>query len=378
MYRALKQGVCLRNLIVAVVAVLFFVAAQAQSSKNGDGGPALAATINGPSGIAVDDDGSIFVLENKGRRIRRIDSKAGVITTIAGNGKRCCFDENLPAIEFALHYPIAISVDHEHNLYISDRLATIRRVDAKTGRMSTVVREASDRVEAPSFDDGETVEGLAVNPKDSTRTIYAVGRLGHIYKIREGSVAVLPVFDRSVSTTNPQSGPLMDPLGVAVDATENLFIADYENCRIMRVESGTGNLSVVAGTGECKPSEDGRPARLTSIEHPTAIAINPHGDIYFATPDTQSCVRRIDYKTGLIKSIRGTCETKSGTPGPPCDTCGSKPEMLGPPVGLAADSRGNIYFTLWSSNLVRKIDSETGQIATVAGNGLPHRHNPIL
>jgi streptogramin lyase len=257
----------------------------------------LAATINGPRGIAVEDDGTVFVTELKGLRVRRIDARTGVVSTVAGNGKRCCFDENSPATESALRYPVALSIDNEHNLYIGDTSARIKRVETTTGRVSIVVREKSDPLTVPFFDDGETLAGLAVNPKDSTGTIYAVGRLGHIYRIRDGSIAIMPVFDRSVSITNPQSGPFMDAFGVAVDATENLFIADYENCRIMRVESGTGNLAVVAGTGECKPSEDGGTARLTSIEHPTAIAIHPNGDVYFATPDTQSCIRRIDHKT---------------------------------------------------------------------------------
>lgn len=370
MPRARKFGTFLAmNITIAALGSACPSTAQkARMSENGDGGTALAATINGPVGIAIDEDGSLFVVESNGFRVRRIDARTRVITTVAGNGKHCCFDENLPATESALHYPVAVSIDHEHNLYIGDTLARIKRVDATSGRMRTVVRQkltshgGSDPGEAPSFDDAEQIKGLAVNPTDSTATIYAVGYLGHIYKIRDGSITIMPVFDRSASITNTQVGPRMVPAGVAVDAIGNIFVADYQNCRILRVESGTSDLFVVAGTGECKPSEDGS-ARLTSFEPPTAIAVDPKGDVYFASADTQSCVRRIDYKSGLVKSILGTCETKSG--------------KQGPPSGLAADSRGNIYFTLWGSNLVRKIDSETGHITTVAGNGLPDRRDYI-
>ena len=367
MPRALNFGACLAiNVIVAALGSPCPLAAQTHLSANGDGGPALAATINGPGGLAIDEDGSVFVVERSGFRVRRIDPKTGVITTVAGNGKQCCFDENLPAVESALHYPVAVSIDHEHNLYIGDTLARIKRVDATSGLMSTVVRQnltshASDPGKAPSFDDAEQVEGLAIDPKDSASVIYAVGGLGHIYKIRDGSITIMPVFDRSASITNPQIGPHMDPVGVAVDAAGNIFVADYQYCRIMRVESGTSDLSVVAGTGECKTSGDGGSARFASFEHPAAIAIHANGDVYFASRDTRSCIRRIDHKTGLIKGIPGTCETKPG--------------KQGPPSGLAVDSRGNIYFTLWGSNLVRKIDGETGQITTLAGNGLPDRRD---
>src|SRR5690349_1787447 len=157
---ALKFGACLAmNLVIAAFVGPRLLKAQTPLSENGDGGPALAATINAPGGIAVDDDGNVFVIEQKGFRVRRIDSRTGVITTVAGNGKRCCFVENLPATESGLHYPVAISIDHEHNLYIGD--TRIKRVEATTGRLSTVVREKSDPGTVPFFDDGETLAGLA-------------------------------------------------------------------------------------------------------------------------------------------------------------------------------------------------------------------------
>jgi streptogramin lyase len=184
---------------------------------------------------------------------------------------------------------------------------------------------------------------------------------GHIYKVVDHSITTVPMLDRSASLSNPTVGPSIDAAGIAVDSTGNLFVADYQNCRIVRVEQRTNDFSTIAGTGQCKTSGDGTSAKLASFDHPTAVAVDLGGNVYFASNDTQACVRRIDGATGVIRSIPGTCEVKPGT--------------HGPPSGLAVDSRGDLYFTLWASNLVRRIDTKTGFVTTIAWNGLPDRRD---
>jgi len=351
--------------LIATVSLL--VSGQEQRPDNGDRGPALAASINGPGGVAVDGDGNLFVVERNGFRIRRVDVRTGTISTVAGNGKQCCFKEGSPADSSSLRYPVSVALDSRRNIYVADTLASIRRVDAKTGFMTTIVREGpasyrSNPGKAPSFEDSEQIEGVAINPDDPKGVLYAIGGLGHLYRIYDTSIAIVPIADRSVSIHDPHVVSSIDPVGVAVDTVGNLFIADYKNCRIHRIEAGSNVISTIAGNGVCKSSGDGGPATSATVDHPVAIAVDGTGNLYF-TDDAPSCVRRIDAQTGIVSAIPGTCEIRNG-------------QQRGP-SGLAVDSRGNLYFTLWVSNLVKKLDAMTGVVTTVAGNGLPNRRDQI-
>src|SRR5258708_2251805 len=332
--------------VFVIASIGHFGSAQEPRTKDGDGGSALAASINGPGGIAIDGNGNLLVVERNGLRIRKINVRTGIINTAAGNGKRCCFEESKPANFSSLHYPISIAVDAHQNVYLADTVARIQRVDAKTGLMTTIVRErltshGFDPGDAPSFADSEQIEGLAIN---SDGVLYAVGGLGHIYRINDTSITIVPVVDRSVSVLNPQVVPFTDPVGLAIGSDGTLFIADYQNCRIRRVEAGSNVISTISGNGSCKSSGDGGLAISATVDHPVAVAVDAQDNVYFADR-SPSCVRRIDGKTSEIRSVPRTCEVKPG--------------YEGGPSGLALHSQGNLYFTLCGSNLVRRVDKLT-------------------
>jgi sugar lactone lactonase YvrE len=148
------------------------------------------------------------------------------------------------------------------------------------------------------------------------------------------------------------------PMEIALGPALDFYVADYENCRIRRIDGAPGIVSTVAGTGQCDTSGDGGKASAAAINHPTAVAVDGAGNIYF-NDQPPACVRRIDVSTLLINSIPNTCDIKPG-----------KSEA---PSGLAVDHQGNLYIAYFSSNVVRRVDAKTGVSKIVAGNGLPAR-----
>src|SRR5439155_1705776 len=108
---------------------------------SGDGGPPTSASLAGPIGVVVDGTDNLFIADTFNNRIRRVDAKTGIITTVAG--KRCISDcllgDGGPATSAALNFPTSVAVDGVGNLFIADGINNrIRRVDASTGIITTV------------------------------------------------------------------------------------------------------------------------------------------------------------------------------------------------------------------------------------------------
>jgi sugar lactone lactonase YvrE len=331
---------------------------------NGDGGPATEACINGPSAISIDENGNLYIAEMVGRRVRMVNAKTGAIKTVAGSGQECCFEEGKTAILTTLFSPTATAVDRRgEHLYIVDISSHVRVVDLRTGIATTVAADldgmgADKSGRAQPLPRFEQAKGVALAPPAS---LYVVGSFsGKIYKVSYSAVTEFAGIGGHGFAGDGQTAHRAQfnwPMGIAFNSSGDFFIADYENCRIRKID-GTGLVSTIAGTGQCNSGGDGGKAIAAMINHPSAIAVDRHGNVYFndAAP---ACVRRIDSKTSLISSVPGTCE--------------SKPGHNGGPSGLAVDKEGNLYITEFGSNVVRRVDVKTGAVSTVAGNGLPDR-----
>ena len=203
------------------------------------------------------------------------------------------------------------------------------------------------------------MRGLAVHPSG---TLYVVGSShGQIYGVFHGVITVFAgVGERGYAGDGKpaREAKFNWPMEIALGPALDFYIADYENCRIRRIDFAPGIVSTVAGTGQCDTSGDGGKASAAAINHPTAVAVGGEGNIYF-NDQSHACIRRIDVSTLLIRSVPNTCDIKSG-----------KSEA---PSGLAVDHQGNLYMSYFSSNVVRRVDAKTGVSKIVAGNGLPAR-----
>ena len=328
-------------------------------SETGDGGPAIEASINGPSDLALDDNGNLYILEVVGSRVRRVDAETGIIQTVV--------DESHSDMPFN---PFTISVDHDGNIYEEYLSGQIDRIAATTGTHTTVVSAEEEEGAAkpgiaPSLPKDERAKWLAV---DATGSLYVVGGIyGKIYTISRGAVtAFAGVGDVGYNGDSKTAleTQFSSPERIAFDASGNLFIVDSGNCRIRRVDKASNIVSTVAGTGQCKSGGDGGKATAATIGLTTAVAVDREGNIFFNGGDSPACVRRIDAKTSLISGVPGTCEPKPG--------------RSGGPSGLAVDKDGNLYVSEYGSNVVLKIDAKTGAVKTVAGNGLPDRVDIVL
>jgi acetyl esterase/lipase/sugar lactone lactonase YvrE len=280
----------------------------------GDGGPAIRARLVTPVGLARDAQGNLYISERGAHRIRRVDARTGIITTYAGTGEQGFSGDGGPATRATLTQPDEIIVDRDGNLIFGDVFNhRVRKVDARTGVITTIA--------------GTGQRGFSGDGGPATQA------------------------------------RLDGPFGVALDTKGNLYIADTENQRIRRVDAVTGIITTIAGNGVWDYAGDGGPAPLASFARPHRIVIE--GDTALLIGDTFNLrIRRVDLRTGIIQNIAGTGERGSGGDG------GRALDAAFTYFGsLAFAPDGDLIVPSLAEQRIRRIDSQTGIVSTIAGNG---------
>ena len=286
-----------------------------QQGDSGDDGPAILAQLNQPFGVCVDARGNAFFADTFNHRIRKIDRQTGVITTVAGTGKKGFSGDGGPAREAMLDEPYGVAVDDAGNLYFADRLnRRVRRVDARTGHIATIAGT-----------------GQATSSGD-------------------GGPATL--------------ASMVEPNGLAVDRDgRNLYIADVAGHRIRKVDLPRGQISTFSGTGKPRHDGDHGPAARASIWGARAVALGSDGTVYILEREGNR-LRAVDPRTGSITTIAGTgIKGYSGDGGPAVNATFNGPKEL------AVDRRGNLWIVDTENHAIRLVEAGTGLIRTVAGTG---------
>ena len=166
--------------------------------------------------------------------------------------------------------------------------------------------------------------------------------------------------------TPATAAKLNTPYGVAVDAPGNVYITDYENNRIRKVNITTGIISTIAGTGTGAyvPTDDSGPATAAAINHPRGICVDPAGNVVFSDY-ANNRIRKINTTTGIITTIAGN----GGAPAFTGDGVQATATSLGFAWGVTYDAAGNLYIADNQNCRIRKVNT-SGIISTIAGNGL--------
>ena len=224
----------------------------------GDGGPATEAEIYGPTGMALDDEGNLYI--STANRIRRVDAQTGVVTTVAGTGSPGYGGDGEAAVDAVFKVPEGIAMGMSGNLYIADRdNGRIRMLDLASGVVTTIA-------------------GGGI-PK----------RVGGVLDPGDGGLATDAWF--------------REPHDVDVDDAGNIyFLADQ---RARMIDAATGIISTLAGTGLKGHKGDGGPGTEAHLADPNGVAVDPAGEFVYVADTANHRVRRIEVATGVITTIAG-------------------------------------------------------------------------
>lgn len=258
--------------------VRYLVGAAAPKRYGGDDGPATKAVLNFPTAVAVDAQGHLYIADTMNHRVRRVDARTGIITTIAGTGQARFSGDGGPADRAALNEPAALAIDAQGQLYIADQSNNrVRAVDLKTGIIRTVAGTGSAAYDGDGKPATESTlagpSGLAV----TAGTLYIAdtfnGRIRSV-DLSTGMIATLAGDGGSYryqSPHDPPSSSVSRPSGIALDREGNLFLTDSDSHLIRRWERATGLLTRIAGTGSASSAGDGGTALEAGLCYPFGI-----------------------------------------------------------------------------------------------------------
>jgi sugar lactone lactonase YvrE len=336
--------------------------------------PALSANLNFPNSVAVDKSGNVFVV-GEADVVFKVNA-AGVLTVLAGNGLPGYSGDGGPATSASLMCLGGIAVDGSSNLFISDYCNDrIRRVDAATGIITTVAGSGKvNSIYGQGIGDGGPATDAYLNfpmgvAIDASGNLFIVDSSDLVIRKVDATTQIITtVAGNGTYGFSGDNGPatsasLSYPQGVAVDGPGNLFIADTGNYRIRRVDAATQVITTVAGDGIGGHTGDNGPATSASLFLPECIAVDRSGDIFIVDTYGER-IRRVDAATHIIATVAGDgMEGFSGDTGPATSA------SLNLPEGVAVNGSGDFFIADTYNMRIRRVDAATQVITTVAGNG---------
>ncbi len=293
--------------------IITTVAGNGTPGSEGNAGQATAASLKFPTGVMLDQNGRLLIVDSLNNQIRQVEQN--LISTLVGSGVSGFSGDGGLATQAQLASPTAMAIAGDGSQYIADTSNhRVRKIDSN-GQISTVV---------------------------------GIGTPGGLGDNGEALSAQLHL-----------------PYDVAVDAQNQLYIADSNNHRIRRVDS-SGRISTFAGTGEAGFSGDGDFAALAQLDFPTGVAVTPTGELLISDSGNHR-IRRID-RNGHISTLAGSGAGGLQQGSFAGDRGLAIQARLNNPRGLAVDALGQVYVTDSGNHRIRKIDTQ-GIINTVAGTG---------
>jgi uncharacterized protein (TIGR03437 family) len=329
--------------------LIYNVAGTGEGGFSGDGGAALVAELNYPTGLVV-GGGVVYFADVLNQRVRKVANN--IITTVAGTGIR----DNGPATNAFLDFPEGLAINGSGDILVADSGNAEARQFKAGGNIASVgqlqegapygvtVDQAGNFYltdEVQSFP-SEMPQVLKIGTDGTTTVIAGNGPDGFS---GDDGPASLAVFNT--------------PQGIAVDAAGNIYVADYGNHRIRKIDT-SGNINTIAGNGKAQFSGDNGPALSAGMD-PFDLALDSSGDI-LVVDQFNNRIRMIA-PNNTITTVVGT-----GAPGYAGDGGAAAQALLRFPSGIALDHSGNIYIADTGNSVVRRVTTG-GLITTIAGNG---------
>jgi len=278
--------------------MLTTVAGCAERGYAGDGGPARKAKLNEPYEVRFDSAGNMYFVEMKNHLVRRVDAESGIISTVAGTGKQGYGGDGGPAVKASFSHPHSIALDDEY-LYVADiGNHRIRRVDLERETITTIAGNGKKQLPA----DGQTAAGKPLlGPRALYRdgsTLWIALREGHsVWKLDLASGKLQHVAGTGKKGYSGDGGPAKKaqfngPKGIALGPHANVFVVDTENQAIRMIDLARDRVTTVAGSGTRGYGGDGGPATAAKLNRPHGICIAPDGSLFVGDSENHR-VRRV-------------------------------------------------------------------------------------
>lgn len=277
------------------------VAGNGTKGYSGDGGLATKAQLNEPYEVRFDKAGNMLFVEMQNHLVRKVDAKSGTISTVAGTGKAGFGGDGGPAAKAQFSSPHSIALDNDGNVYVAD-IANhrIRRIDAKSGIVTTIAGNGEKK--PPT--DGETAAGKPmIGPRAlfiQDGMLWIALREGHsVWRMNLAGGVLDHVAGTGKKGFSGDGGPAKEatfdgPKGIALDAQGNVFVVDTENHAIRRIDASSGQISTLAGMGPKHKggSGDGGAATQATMDRPHGIGLGPDGAVFIGDSNNHR-VRRV-------------------------------------------------------------------------------------
>jgi large repetitive protein len=347
-------GFVLLSTITAKAQIISTIAGTGTSGHTGDGSAAVAATLNYPSGVAFDGSGNMYIAEFSGNYIRKVNT-SGVITTFAGTGSAGSTGDGSAATSATLNNPSGIAVDGSGNLYIAEATGNrIRKITASTGVISTIAGTGT----GSSTGDGSAATSATLNfptdlAFDGSGNLYISENGGNrIRKITTSTGVISTIAGTGTASSTGDgsaatSATLNNPAGIVFDASGNLYIAENAGHKIRKITASTGVISTIAGTGTASSTGDGGAATSATVKYPRGLAIDASSNLYFSEENGYRI--RVINTSGNVAAFAGT-----GTYGYSGDGSAAPSATFKTPYGIAFNS-GNLFIADLNSYVIRKV-----------------------
>jgi uncharacterized protein (TIGR03437 family) len=325
---------------------------------------ATSVALGQPGRVALDPSGNVYFTALNS--VFRLDSSGNAIR-IAGNGRPGFSGDNGPAPSAQLNSPQGLAIDSAGDVYVADTGNQRVRLISQ-GIITTV---AGNGQAGSAGDYGDPLQAQLHQPMavalDSSNTLYICDTANNVIRtISQGIIFpfagnYIPGFSHDGNAANVAA--LNIPTDMVFDINGNMFIADSGNGRIREVSNTVITSLIGPVTSVPTGYVEGGSATATILTNPRSVAVDSAGNVYIADTDVNR-IRKVTIAKGIINTYVGT-----GNPGFSGDGGAATSAQMNSPSDLVIDSSGNLYFVDFANARVRKV-TNSGTISTVAGNGI--------